>query len=112
MSQSSATQTAEGTIVGLDLAAVLVNDPERAIAFHRDVLGITPTAVQDRGAEFTLRDGTTFGVWPGDEKKLGAVGVRQRSGRAIETLAQNRTKSRSTACRVTIDSRHGGPRGS
>jgi predicted enzyme related to lactoylglutathione lyase len=73
MSQSSPTKTAEGTIVGLDLAAVLVSDPKRAIAFYRDVLGITPTAVQERGAEFTLRDGTTFGVWRGDDKKVGAV---------------------------------------
>ena len=40
-------------------------DPARSIAFYRDVLGIAPTKIneQGRGAEFTLADGYTFGVW-------------------------------------------------
>lgn len=53
------------TIVGIDIAGYLVRDPKAAIAFYRDVLGIEPTDVdtEGRGAEFTLPDGTTFGVW-------------------------------------------------
>ena len=39
-------------------------DPKQSIAFHRDVLGMTPTWVDENGgAEFTFEDGTTFGVW-------------------------------------------------
>jgi predicted enzyme related to lactoylglutathione lyase len=54
-------------ITGLDLAGCLVGDAARSIAFYRDVLGMTPTDQQERGAEFTLPDGSTFGVWRGDE---------------------------------------------
>jgi predicted enzyme related to lactoylglutathione lyase len=54
-------------ITGVDLFGCLVDDPVRAIAFYRDVLGMTPTSIDDqgRGAEFTLADGSTFGVWHG-----------------------------------------------
>ena len=53
------------TITGIDMAAYFVGDPQRAIAFYRDVMGLIPTDVDDegRGAEFTLPDGSTFGVW-------------------------------------------------
>jgi len=53
------------TIHGIDLAGYLVEDPQREVAFYRDVLGMTPTDVdeQGRGAEFELADGSTFGVW-------------------------------------------------
>ena len=56
-------------IRGIDMCACLVSDPQRAIAFYRDVLGLEPTATDDqgRGAEFTLADGTTFGVWNNGE---------------------------------------------
>lgn len=63
-------------IKGMDIAAYLVRDPQRAIAFYRDVLGMTPTMVDDqgRGAEFTLADGSTFGVWkPEDGGSGGAI---------------------------------------
>jgi predicted enzyme related to lactoylglutathione lyase len=52
-------------ITGLDLAGAMVTNPQRAIAFYRDVLGLEPTMIDDqgRGAEFTLADGSTFGVW-------------------------------------------------
>ena len=52
-------------INGIDLAGCFVSDPQRAIAFYRDVLGLMPTQtdVEGRGAEFTLADGSTFGVW-------------------------------------------------
>jgi predicted enzyme related to lactoylglutathione lyase len=56
-------------IKGVDLFANMVSDPQRAIAFYRDVLGMTPTDIdeQGRGAEFTLADGSTFGVWKSEE---------------------------------------------
>jgi predicted enzyme related to lactoylglutathione lyase len=52
-------------IKGIDISAYLVKDPRAAIAFYRDVLGMKPTEIDDRGrgAEFTLPDGSTFGVW-------------------------------------------------
>src|SRR6202043_4217277 len=68
---STMRQTArEGAMItGMDLAAYLVSDPQRAIAFYRGVLGLTPTEVdtEGRGAEFTLADGSTFGVWRPDQ---------------------------------------------
>jgi predicted enzyme related to lactoylglutathione lyase len=73
MSQSNAANLVKGTIVGIDLAALLVSDPQRSIAFYRDVLGMTPTAEQARGAEFTLPDGTTFGVWRDENATSGSV---------------------------------------
>ena len=77
----SPTQTAKigtATITGIDLTAYLVKDPDRAIAFYRDVLGMEPTEIdeQGRGAEFTLADGSTFGVWRPD-------GVENPHGGAI-----------------------------
>lgn len=54
-------------ITGMDLSGYMVKDAERAIAFYRDVLGLEPTAVYpgNRGAEYELPDGTTFGLWGG-----------------------------------------------
>jgi predicted enzyme related to lactoylglutathione lyase len=68
MSTMEDTKLDQAAIVGMDLSAYLVDDPARAIAFYRDVLGLVPTAVDDegRGAEFTLADGQTFGVWKAD----------------------------------------------
>jgi predicted enzyme related to lactoylglutathione lyase len=48
---------------GVDIHAYLVKDAKRAIAFYRDVLGLVPDEESEDGAEFTLADGTTFGVW-------------------------------------------------
>lgn len=66
-----------GAVVGLDLSAYLTTDAKRSIAFYRDVIGLTPTDVdeQGRGAEFTLVDGQTFGVWDTGEKKTGPVAM-------------------------------------
>ena len=60
-------------IKGIDIAGYLVEDPAKAVAFYRDVLGMVPTHVDDagRGAEFTLSDGTTFGVWHIPDAELG-----------------------------------------
>lgn len=63
-------------IKGIDLSSFLVRDPQAAVAFYRDVLGMTPTEIDDagRGAEFTLADGSTFGVWStGDGQTGGAI---------------------------------------
>ncbi|MGA7354636.1 MAG: VOC family protein [Candidatus Cybelea sp.] len=62
-------------INGIDIAAYLVKDPQAAIAFYRDVLGMTPTEIDDegRGAEFTLADGSTFGVWKPEGGETGGA---------------------------------------
>jgi predicted enzyme related to lactoylglutathione lyase len=62
-------------VKGIDIAAYLVRDPQRQIAFYRDVLGMTPTVIDDggRGAEFTLADGSTFGVWKPEEGGTGGA---------------------------------------
>jgi predicted enzyme related to lactoylglutathione lyase len=71
----TSTASTTATITGIDLAAYLVRDPQKAIAFYRDVLGMTPTAIDDegRGAEFTLADGSTFGVWKPDGDGTGGA---------------------------------------
>lgn len=53
------------TINGIDLAGYMVAEPQAAIAFYRDVVGMKPswTDEQGRGAEFEFADGSTFGVW-------------------------------------------------
>jgi predicted enzyme related to lactoylglutathione lyase len=54
-------------ITGMDLSGYMVKDAARAIAFYRDVLGLEPAIVypENRGAEYELKDGTTFGLWGG-----------------------------------------------
>ncbi len=54
-------------ITGMDLSGYMVKEAPRAIAFYRDVLGIEPvlTYPDNRGAEYELPDGTTFGLWGG-----------------------------------------------
>jgi predicted enzyme related to lactoylglutathione lyase len=71
----TATTGRTALIKGIDLTAYLVKDPQRAIAFYRDVMGMTPTAIDDegRGSEFTLPDGSTFGVWRPEEGGTGGA---------------------------------------
>ncbi|HET9394394.1 MAG TPA: VOC family protein [Candidatus Rubrimentiphilum sp.] len=54
-------------VKGMDLSGYMVKDAPRAIAWYRDVLGLEPARVysEDRGAEYDLPDGTTFGLWGG-----------------------------------------------
>ncbi len=54
-------------ITGMDLSGYMVKDASRAIAFYRDVLGLKPVKVypDNKGAEYELADGTTFGLWGG-----------------------------------------------
>jgi predicted enzyme related to lactoylglutathione lyase len=53
------------SINGIDLAGFLVADPQGESAYYREVLGLVPTDVdpEGRGTEFTLADGSSFGVW-------------------------------------------------
>ena len=62
-----------GTVTGIDISGYLVKDPQAAVAFYRDKLGLEPTGVDDegRGAEFILPDGTTFGVWKPEDGATG-----------------------------------------
>jgi catechol 2,3-dioxygenase-like lactoylglutathione lyase family enzyme len=57
-------------ITGIDLSGYMVKDAARAIAFYRDVLGLEPALIypENRGAEYELPDGTTFGLWGGGGK--------------------------------------------
>ncbi|MDQ2679527.1 MAG: VOC family protein [Candidatus Eremiobacteraeota bacterium] len=59
-------------IKGMDLSGYMVKDAARAIAFYRDVLGLEPTLVyqENRGAEYELPDGATFGLWGAGGKVL------------------------------------------
>lgn len=54
-------------ITGMDLSGYMVKDTSRAIAFYRDVLGLEPVKLypDNRGAEYELADGTTFGLFGG-----------------------------------------------
>ena len=57
------------SITGMDLSGFMVKDAPRAIAFYRDVLGLEPALIYsgNRGAEYELPDGATFGLWGGGE---------------------------------------------
>lgn len=67
------TTSIKGAVTGTDIAGFLVRDPQAMVAFYRDVLGIQPTEIdpEGRGAEFTLADGTTFGVWKTESGETG-----------------------------------------
>jgi len=51
----------------MDLSGYMVKDAARAIEFYRHVLGLEPVTVypDNRGAEYELSDGSTFGLWGG-----------------------------------------------
>lgn len=53
-------------IRGIDITTYGVKDAERAKAFYRDVMGLRPTWEAESGAEYTLADGATFGIWQGE----------------------------------------------
>ncbi len=54
-------------VMGMDISAFMCKDGARAIAWYRDVLGLDPVLVypDNRGAEYELPDGTTFGLYGG-----------------------------------------------
>lgn len=49
----------------MDLSGFMVRDAKRAMAFYRDVFGLAPSMLYpgDRGCEYELPDGSTFGLW-------------------------------------------------
>jgi len=65
-----------GTILGVDIFGPATRDPKRLVAFYQDVLGLTPTDIDENGsgAEFELADGTTFGVWQPPEAPTSGAG--------------------------------------
>jgi predicted enzyme related to lactoylglutathione lyase len=56
-------------VTGMDLSGYMVKDVGRAMGFYRDVLGLEPSTVfpENKGAEYELADGTTFGLWEGGD---------------------------------------------
>ncbi len=86
--------TTATTISGIDLAACLTTDPQRSIAFYRDVLGLQPTELDDqgRGAEFTLADGSTFGVWKPDDGTASGSAIMFAVADAQMAVAQIRAR--------------------
>jgi predicted enzyme related to lactoylglutathione lyase len=67
MSTAPTTAKHPFTITGMDLSGYMVKDARRAVAFYREVLGMEPVLLypDNRGAEYELPDGTTFGLWGG-----------------------------------------------
>ncbi len=65
MSSATAQASARAAVkvTGIDVHTYLVKDPQRAIAFYRDTIGLPVTWQSEQGAEFQLSDGSTFGVW-------------------------------------------------
>jgi predicted enzyme related to lactoylglutathione lyase len=85
----------DATITGMDMTGFNVADPQRAIAFYRDVLGLEPTEMDEdgRGAEFALADGSTFGVWkPDDTSKVPGVEVMFAVADAAAAVKQIRER--------------------
>ena len=60
-------QTRTYTVTGMDMSGYMCKDAPRALAFYSDIFGVQPSRVypEDRGGEFDLPDGSTFGLWGG-----------------------------------------------
>jgi catechol 2,3-dioxygenase-like lactoylglutathione lyase family enzyme len=93
MSTTTQTTPRNATVTGVDIFAYFTPDPQRSIAFYRDVLGMQPTEVdaEGRGAEFTLADGTTFGVWRPDGEASGGC-VMLAVENAVAAVAEFRAR--------------------
>lgn len=61
-------------ITGIDMFECTVRDKAKAVAFYRDVLGLPMTHEEEDGAEFTLADGSTFGIWHAEDEVYPAGG--------------------------------------
>ena len=57
--------TSTFAVTGVDMSGYMCKDGARALSFYSDVLGFEPARVypENRGGEFDLPDGTTFGLW-------------------------------------------------
>ncbi len=71
-SEAATHAAAQIAITGIDLSGYMIKDAARAISFYRDLFGLEPAIVypDNRGAEFDLPDGTTFGLWGGGGKVM------------------------------------------
>ncbi len=90
----AAPSTASATaITGVDLIGAIVPDIKAAVAFYRDTLGLVPTSPTDgNGAEFTMNDGITFGLWQPDEAMPGHYSVMFRVADARKAVDELRAR--------------------
>lgn len=58
-------QTRTYTVTGIDMSGYMCKDAPRALEFYSVLLGMKPSRVypENRGGEFDLPDGSTFGLW-------------------------------------------------
>ena len=58
-------QTKTYTVTGIDMNGYMCSDANRALRFYSEILGLEPARIypQNRGGEFDLPDGSTFGLW-------------------------------------------------
>jgi predicted enzyme related to lactoylglutathione lyase len=69
------TPSSTTTIAGFDLFGATVRDLQKALAFYRDGLGLIPSVQSEKGVEFHLPDGSTFGLWQPDDTSEMPVGM-------------------------------------
>jgi catechol 2,3-dioxygenase-like lactoylglutathione lyase family enzyme len=87
---STANMTA---IEGVDLIGAVVPDIKRSIAYYRDTLGLVPTSpIDGDGAEFTMNDGITYGLWQPGEPTPPHYSVMFRVADAGKAIAEMRTR--------------------
>ncbi len=79
------------TITGLDLSGYATKDARKAMAFYRDVLGLTPGEIDDegRGIDFQLPDGTYFGLWNGEGYSGGVMFIVADAKAAVARIRAN-----------------------
>jgi len=68
------TSPAGTKVLGVDIFGPATRDPKRLVAFYQDVLGLTPTDIDENGSGAELADGTTFGVWQPPEAPTSGAG--------------------------------------
>lgn len=58
-------QTRAYTVTGIDMSGYMCKDGARALEFYSAILGMEPARryPENRGGEFDLPDGSTFGLW-------------------------------------------------
>ncbi len=90
----TASSTASATaITGIDLIGAVVPDIKRSIAYYRDTLGLVPTSPTDgAGAEFTMNDGVTYGLWQPDEPTPPHYSVMFRVADARKAVEEMRAR--------------------
>lgn len=58
-------ETRTYAVTGIDMSGYMCKDGARALAFYSELLAMKPARIypENRGGEFDLPDGTTFGLW-------------------------------------------------